>query len=151
MDKYAPLSMEKLDGIIFYTMDKAIRTYRQYAQKQLKKAGFTITIDQWLIIKSILENPGIPQQELAEMTFKDNASVTRIIDLLVKAQYLRRTMHSTDRRRANLEVTKEGKKVIADVQKTVLKNRATALNGIDQKTITSMKNTLQTIIDNCES
>jgi MarR family transcriptional regulator for hemolysin len=142
--------MEKLDGIIFYTMDKAIRTYRQYAQKQLKLAGYTITIDQWLVIKSILENPGLPQQELATMIFKDNASVTRIIELCVKAKYLKRTISTTDRRRADLEVTAAGRKIISDVQKTVVKNRAVALAGIDQKSIAAMKNTLQAIITNCE-
>ena len=142
--------MEKLGGIIFYTMDKAIRTYRQYAQKQLKKAGFSITIDQWLIIKGIIENPGISQQELAKIAFKDNASVTRMIELLVIAGYLNRTSHSTDRRRENLIVTPAGKKVITDVQKIVLKNRAKALHGIDLKNVHAMKEVLQTIIDNCE-
>jgi DNA-binding MarR family transcriptional regulator len=142
--------VEKLDGIIFYTMDKAIRTYRQYAQKQLKKAGFSITIDQWLIIKGILENPGMSQQELAKIVFKDNASVTRMIELLVKGEYLKRTSHSTDRRRENLVVTAAGKKVIADVRKIVLKNRAKALDGIDQKRVEAMKDVLQSIIDNCE-
>ena len=142
--------VEKLDGIIFYTMDKAIRTYRQYAQKQLKDAGFSITIDQWLIIKGILENPGLSQQELAKIVFKDNASVTRMIELLVKGEYLKRATHTTDRRRENLIVTPAGKKVITDVQKIVLKNRARALDGIDQKRVESMKETLQAIIENCE-
>ena len=73
--------MEKLKDITFYTMDKAIRTYRNFAQKKLKENGYKITIDQWLIIKAILENPGISQQELGEKVFKDNASVTRIIEL----------------------------------------------------------------------
>ena len=97
--------MEKLDSIIFYNIDKAIRAYRNYAQRQLKINGFTITIDQWLIIKSILENPGITQNEIGNLVFKDNASVTRIIDLLVKSEYIIRTVHSKDRRKTNLEIT----------------------------------------------
>ncbi|WP_312765966.1 hypothetical protein [Epilithonimonas sp.] len=48
--------MENLDSIIFYNIDKAIRAYRNYAQRQLEGNGFNITIDQWLIIKAILEN-----------------------------------------------------------------------------------------------
>lgn len=55
--------MEKLKDIIFYNMDKAIKSYRMYAQKKLKENGFKITIDQWLIIKTILENPAITQQD----------------------------------------------------------------------------------------
>ncbi len=141
--------MEALNDIIFYTIDKAIRTYRQYAQRQLKQAGYTITIDQWLIIKNILENPDITQQELSDRVFKDSASVTRIIELLVKSKYLKREASSQDRRRANLTVTKEGKKIITDVQKIVLKNRATALKGISEVDIKVMKTALQAITDNC--
>jgi hypothetical protein len=42
--------MEKLDSIIFYTIDKTIRSYRNYTQRQLKANGFTITIDHWLTL-----------------------------------------------------------------------------------------------------
>ncbi|HCN50670.1 MAG TPA: MarR family transcriptional regulator [Chryseobacterium sp.] len=94
--------MEKLNSIIFYNIDKAIRAYRNYAQRQLKAHGFTITIDQWLIIKAILENPGITQNEIGDLVFKDNASVTRIIDLMVKSDYITRQVHPDDRRKTNL-------------------------------------------------
>ena len=71
--------MEKLENIVFYSMDRAIRSYRQYAQQQLKKNDFAITIDQWLVIKCLIENPDVTQVELSERVFKDNASVTRIL------------------------------------------------------------------------
>ena len=58
--------MEKLKDITFYNMDKAIRIYRNYAQKRLRDHGFRITVDQWLVIKAILENPDITQQEIGE-------------------------------------------------------------------------------------
>ena len=141
--------MEKLNDITFYTIDKAIRTYRMYAQKKLKENGFTITIDQWLIIKSILENPGISQLELGEKVFKDNASVTRIIELLVKANYLNRELHPNDRRKSNLIVTEEGKLVIENVYAVVLQNRKTALNGITMEELEILNKTLKTIINNC--
>ncbi|MCW3084180.1 MAG: MarR family transcriptional regulator [Bacteroidetes bacterium] len=141
--------MEPLSDVIFYSIDKAIRTYRQYAQKQLKKAGYTITIDQWLIIKSILDNPSITQQEISEKVFKDNASVTRIIDLLVKANYLKRGVSGNDRRRSNLKITKEGLQIIDDVQNVIFKNRATALKGISEKNLENVKTIMKAITDNC--
>lgn len=141
--------MEKLKDITFYTMDKAIRTYRNFAQKKLKENGYKITIDQWLIIKAILENPGISQQELGEKVFKDNASVTRIIELLVKSEYLEREVNQNDRRKSNLKVTAEGKLIIAKVQGLVLENRKTALTGISFEDLEIMNRTLKTIIENC--
>lgn len=141
--------MEKLKDITFYTMDKAIRTYRIFAQKKLREHGYKITIDQWLIIKSILENPGISQQEIGEKVFKDNASVTRIIELLVKSDYLEREVNQNDRRKSNLKVTEEGKLVIGKVQGLVLENRKTALAGISPEELESFNKTLKTIIKNC--
>ena len=141
--------MEKLNDITFYNMDKAIRTYRIFAQKRLREHGFSITIDQWLVIKSILENPGISQQELGEKAFKDNASITRIIELLVKSNYLEREVNPVDRRKSNLTVTPEGIRVINEVQQIVLENRKAALSGITTEELEIVNKTLQTIIENC--
>lgn len=141
--------MEKLNNIIFYNIDKAIRSYRMYAMKKIREKGYKITIDQWLIIKSILENPEITQQELAKNVFKDNASVTRIIDLMVKSNYLNRKVDTNDRRKSILSVTKEGKDIIEKVQNIVLENRKVALNGIDKEDLDAMDIILQKIITNC--
>lgn len=142
--------MEKLSDIVFYNIDKAIRSYRMYAQKKLRENGFQITIDQWLVIKAILENPGMPQQELAGIVFKDNASITRIIDLLVKAGYLDRSVDTNDRRRSVLKVNKKGVQVIKDVQVLVLKNRAVALEGISPEALEATNNFMKTVIKNCK-
>ncbi|MFS4470756.1 MarR family winged helix-turn-helix transcriptional regulator [Chryseobacterium sp. T20] len=141
--------MEKLNSIIFYNIDKAIRAYRNYAQRQLKVHGYTITIDQWLIIKAILENPGITQNEIGDLVFKDNASVTRIIDLMVKSEYIIRKVHPEDRRKTQLEVTDSGVKVIKEVQNIVEKNRKIALKGISNNELEVMYSALLKISENC--
>ena len=141
--------MEKLQTVIFYSIEKAIKSYRQFAQQQLRNAGFTITIDQWLIMKSLIDAPGISQQEIAEKVFKDNASVTRIIDLLVSSGYVKRTLHKDDKRRSHLSITKQGQKTANEVAKVVLRNRATALQGISEKNIEQVNTVLQSIISNC--
>lgn len=143
--------MEKLNSVIFYSLDKAIKTYRNFAQKRLISHGFKITIDQWLTIKAIGENPGLTQQEIAVMVFKDNASITRIIDILVRDHYLQRQIDSSDRRKSVLKVTKEGKNIIKDVQELVFDNRKIALSGISANELETMQEALKKIIDNCNS
>lgn len=141
--------MEKLKDIIFYNMDKAIKSYRMYAQKKLREHGFRITIDQWLIIKTILENPNVTQQEIAKNVFKDNASVTRIINLLVKSEYLERNDNPNDRRKSQLVVTDEGKSIIQKVHNLVLENRKHALDSITSEELEMTNMTLKKIIKNC--
>lgn len=140
--------MDKLDNVIFYTIEKAIKSYRRHGQKKLKENGLKITIDQWLVIKNIMDNPGISQQEIAERVFKDNASVTRIIELLFKAKYIKRSVNKADRRKTNLLVTEEGINLVNDVYKVVLDYRAAALKGISKQDIDTTYKVLSAIIAN---
>lgn len=141
--------MEKLDSIIFYNIDKAIRAYRNFAQRQLKANSFNITIDQWLIIKAILENPGITQNEIGDLVFKDSASVTRIIDLMVKSAFLTRKTHHEDRRKTSLKVTDSGKEIIEKVQDLIEGNRKIALDNVSEKELEIMNPALLKIAENC--
>ncbi len=143
--------MEQLDSIIFYSMDKAIKSYRQYAQKQLKAAGFDITIDQWLVLKAIEEDNTITQQYIAEKVFKDVASITRIIELLVKNGFLTRHFHNTDRRRFNLQLTAQGKDIIEKLKPYTAENRKKALQGLSAKELTLVKQAMEKIIENVSS
>jgi DNA-binding MarR family transcriptional regulator len=142
--------MEKLDRVIFYSLDKSIKTYRQFAQKRFFEEGLDITIDQWLVLNAIAERPDISQLEIAEKVFKDAASITRIIDLLIKKKYLQRDTHNSDRRRFTLGLTEEGKELIRNISKVVKQNRAKALKGITEKELVQMKQTLTQIINNCK-
>lgn len=142
--------MEKLENVFFYTIDKSIRSYRVFAQKRLREKGFNITIDQWLILKVLMDHPGIMQQEVAEMVFKDNASVTRIIEILEKSKYLKKKVNPNDRRKSILKITPSGEKVIQDVQKIVNENREITLKGISEKDLEIAANVLNQIIDNSQ-
>lgn len=140
--------MEKLNSIFFYHLERAIKTYRQYAQAQLKKKGFYITIDQWMVLKALTENPDITQNDLSDLVLKDKASVTRIIDLLVAARYLKRGKHESGRRK-KLMVTEKGQKLLKEIVPTVLKNRRNALKRIGEKDIAVAEEVLVAIADNC--
>jgi DNA-binding MarR family transcriptional regulator len=84
------------------------------------------------------------------LVFKDNASVTRIIDLLIKAGYLEKETNPEDRRKLMLHVTKAGEEIIKNVHEIVLQNRSVALNGIDQKELEIADAVLRKIITNCK-
>lgn len=141
--------MEKLNSIFFYHLEKAIKTYRQYAQAKLRQNGFDITIDQWLVLKAIDDNPDISQNEISEMVFKDKASITRIIEILVFQQYLIRTTPDENRRRKKLSITSKGKKNLKDIVPAVRKNRKAALHSLSEEEILVAERVLKGIIQNC--
>lgn len=142
--------MEKLNSVLFYYIEKAIKSYRQFAQRELKNAGLSITVDQWLTLNCINDNPQITQKELAEAVFKDTASITRIIELLVKAKYIKRNINKDDRRKSNLIITELGHETINAASVVVNKYRNAALKGIGIAKEEHVKMVMKTIIKNCQ-
>jgi len=103
-----------------------------------------------LVMKCLMENPSIPQTEISERVFKDNASVTRIIELLVKAKYISRKANKKDRRRSELSVTKLGVETLNAVNELVLQYRAKALNGVSQEEIDRTMEIMTLVFENCK-
>jgi MarR family transcriptional regulator, transcriptional regulator for hemolysin len=141
--------VEELRRVIFYKIEKAIKAYRQFAQKRLKAAGLKITVDQWLTLSSIHESPTISQKELAATIFKDEASVTRIIALLEKAGYLSRIRHESDQRRSSYGITLTGGALLNKARKVVAGYRKTALGNIPAAKLRTAGQVLEAIISNC--
>lgn len=142
-------TVSRLENVLFYVIEKSIKSYRQFAQRNIDKINEDITIDQWLILKTIHDYPNISQREIAEHVFKDDASITRMINLLVKKGFLERSMHSEDRRRFGLELTILGEKTKEELMPVILQNRETALKGLSQEEISTLKKLLQKITENC--
>ena len=140
-----------LNEVIFYVLDKTIKQYRQFAQSNIDQAGLDITIDQWLILNVIQEMPTLGQQEIAERVFKDQASVARIIDLLVKKKLLIQTASQQDRRRVDRVLTPAGWQLLQDVTPIIAGNRSTALRELSEPAIDQLRQTLEVIIGNCQA
>lgn len=145
------MAIPLLKNVFFHTLEKSIKTYRQMAQNEFNKAGYDITIDQSLVLKALLDYPNNSQQEIAEIVFKDNASLTRIIDLLIKKKFLVRKLHAQDRRRFALSLTNEGLDLLKKLDPIAKKNRVKALKNITERQKEELTVLLNTIINNCQS
>lgn len=142
---------KELDKVIFYQMDKAIKAYRQYAQQRLREEGFSVTVDQWIILKSIQAYPDISLSGIAEKIFKDNASVTRMMDLLQKSGFVERHVDPNNRRRMRLSITEKGQEELVGMEMLVKKNRKIALAGLSKEELETAKRVMHTIYENSKS
>jgi MarR family transcriptional regulator for hemolysin len=140
-----------LEDILFYSLEKSIKRYRQFAQQQLVKNGFDITIDQWLLLKTLHDHPEQTQNQIAQKIFKDYASVTRIIDLLVLKQYLTRIIHPADRRRSKLSLTESALKLLEEMRPIIDNNRKIALRNISKEQLDQCQQVLDVIFNNCKA
>jgi len=134
---------------VFYSIEKAIKEYRKFALKRIQKEFNDITIDQALLIQFLNDNPSLSQSEIAELIFKDNASITRMIQLMVNKKYLKRSTDRNDRRKHKIELTQNTQNKLNKLNKIILSNRKLALKGIDNNEIEYVEKILYKIIENC--
>ncbi|MBS7232141.1 MarR family transcriptional regulator [Flavobacterium psychroterrae] len=138
-------------GTVLYSIEQAIKEYRKVCQKNIQKIVNDITVDQCLVLIILNDNEKISQIEIAKLIFKDNASITRIIELMVKKDYLTREIDEFDKRKTKLIITEKGKKTVVLLSPVFELNRETALDGISAEEIELLDKILHKIISNCKT
>ncbi|MDF9800170.1 DNA-binding MarR family transcriptional regulator [Catalinimonas alkaloidigena] len=139
-----------LDDSIGYNINIAANFLKKHLNQAFKSAGYDITSEQWSILNRLWEKDGINQLEIAGITLKDNASVTRTLELMDKKGLIRRQVDPDDRRNRRIYLTDAGKKLkkpLIQCAEAVLK-RATAnisareiglLNELSRQIIQNLK------------
>lgn len=135
---------------LFYTIEKAIKTYRKFAQKQLSEVASDITLDQALLLLLIADHPNLSQAEMSGFLFKEDASMTRMLALLITNGYLRKMGHPSDGRRSRITITQKGERTLDSIRRVVARNRSLALEGISEEAQTHLKTSLRQLTANCE-
>jgi DNA-binding MarR family transcriptional regulator len=125
-----------------YLLDRTARRVKQYAQQKFSAEDFNITVDQWLVLKNLDNDRYLKQTELAELTGKDNPTLTRIVDLLCKKELTERVIHKTDRRSFTLHLTETGKKLLTELSPKV--------TGLSETDYEDLKRILNKIYQNLE-
>ena len=129
-------------------LDRTARKVKHYAQQQFKIMGFNITVDQWLVLKHLYENPQMKQNALADLINKDNPTLTRIVDLLCKKGLTERILHPSDRRSFIVSLTKAGEKKVEQLKPKIRAVRLKAWEGLTERDFNQFKKILNTIYSN---
>jgi DNA-binding MarR family transcriptional regulator len=140
----------RLQDLFFYSLESTLKSYRRFAQARLQESGIDITIDQWLVLKTIHESPDITQQQVGSAVFKDFASVARIVQLLERKGFLRRKPHPSDKRRSELVLTRSGHSLLRTLEPVIRAYRSEALKGVGKEDVERMRRAFSRITANCE-
>jgi DNA-binding MarR family transcriptional regulator len=141
---------EKLEGILYYLLEKVNKVSRRYSQKVFDEKGWDITKDQWLVLKKIADTDRISQVELARDLFKDTAAITRIINLMVDKKLVKREFRPDDKRQVELLLTSKGQKMYEVMLPTVVEIRKKGVEGLNTKEAEQLKSLLNRMIQNLE-
>lgn len=117
-------------------------------QKNYRQAGLDITIEQWSVLYHLWKEDGLSQQELGIRTFRDKASITRLIDNLEKLALVTRVASKDDRRINLVYLTESAKPLQQTTYELANKTMNEALQNISKEEIEVVKNVLQRVYDN---
>lgn len=105
--------MTKIDDTLGYMICRTARKVHRHMEKIFSPYG--LTLEQWVALKVISENPGCSQKELAALLDKDQNTVKAMVDRLLQKEYVQRTVNPNDRRAFILEITPLGEKTIIEL------------------------------------
>jgi len=134
---------------VFRRILNTIKQYRKSAQQNISTKIKNIAVDRSMVLLCLAKFPALTQNEPAELVFKDNAFMTRMIEVMVRNQYLKRSINEQDRRRFNIEITAKGNEVLNLLPRIISENRTTSLAGITKKELSQLETILDKIKPNC--
>jgi len=99
---------------MFESYDKDIGMLTNKINKKLihylnsKLVKFNITTEQWAVLVNLSKRNKISQKLLSEISTKDQSTITRIIDILVRKKFIERHQSKEDRRSIVIHITESG-------------------------------------------
>ncbi len=136
-------------GTIIYVVGNLVRGL---SSQTFSQRNFGITPEQYLILLLIIENEGVYQRQMCEITLKDRANVARIVKILLQKGLIQKKIHSNGRRIYKIIATQKGKDIIKLIEKSDIELRKFITRDISDEELEITKRTLEkikaNIIDN---
>lgn len=127
---------------------KASTAVTRRLQRNFKNNDIEITAEQWSVLFQLWNKEGLTQQEIANTTFKDKPSITRLLNNMEKLNLVVRVPHPSDKRTNLIYLTQKGK----DLKETSVKQAditlKEALKNVNDEDIQICYNTLQKVFNN---
>lgn len=96
-----------------------------------KNNAIQVTKEQWIVLKILNEDSdGIIQNELAFITERNKASLTRLINVMEKNNLVNRITSKNDSRKKLIYITENGRQLFLKMKPMMLRSIETLQNGI---------------------
>lgn len=112
---------------------------------------YDITPEQWTILRFLGERDGISQKELSEASGKDQPTITRILNIMVRKGWIRREANSEDRRSFLIDLTMEGQILLDQLVPVVEETFEKVVSGISEEHLTVLQHVLREMDANLEN
>lgn len=140
------LSAAALDRSLGYKLRLAqILAYRHFEERMTEHGAAPRYLG---LLGIVAENPGQPQNRLADAVGVQKSSLVTILDRLEKDGLLRRRTSHTDRRAKTVWLTEKGEQVVSELLARARAHEATISEGIAPAQLSDILDALDVMIAN---
>ncbi|WP_245947441.1 MarR family winged helix-turn-helix transcriptional regulator [Bacillus taeanensis] len=116
--------------------------------QNFKQNDFPVTYEQWQILSRLYEENGQTQNQLAILNERDQPSISRLIDNMMKRSLVKRGSHPHDRRINLVYLTEESIQIQHELESLAFKTILQASDGIDEKEMETCLRVLDQVREN---
>ncbi|WP_116126027.1 MarR family winged helix-turn-helix transcriptional regulator [Lewinella sp. IMCC34183] len=131
-------------------LDRTTRLLKQHYLRAFREEGIDISTEQWVLLDRLFSQGDASQTELANGTYKDAPTVSRIIDKLARKKLVERRRYPNDRRRYLVSITPTGRQIHNRISPYVRDLRQQTWAGLSEDDFMRLQSILQHIRGNFE-
>ncbi|MCP3740192.1 MarR family winged helix-turn-helix transcriptional regulator [Rossellomorea sp. BNER] len=138
----------RLDDSLGYKLFHASRLMCNRLNQNFKGKEYPVTYEQWQILSRLYQKDGQTQNNLSRQNERDQASVSRLVDNLIKRGLVKRKLHPDDRRVNIICLTNESKKIRENLEQLATSTINEAGKGIEKKDLETCLRVLDQVREN---
>ncbi len=139
------MSESKALGFLF---ERTTRIIKLNFHQLFKELNVDITPEQWVILDILHQKGVLSQKEIADHSFKDAPSISRILNNLTKRALITRTTPKSDKRVSSVCLTEKGNRLIENILPEVESLRDRGIQNIESSDLANLISTMDKIFAN---
>jgi len=141
---------QRFEDSLGYLVNHLMYAFRQGIVRKCGEAGFAITHEELGVLVLLRREDGATQTHLANTLAKDKAVITRLLNGLVRKDFVERRPDPVDRRIVRAFLTAGGTKAIQCIHPILMDYVATAIHGVNQDEFSAACTVLRRILSNLQ-
>lgn len=142
-----PLGFEHL---LLPWLGRTMKHIEPFINAKLSAQGVSLTRQQVVLMKILIDDGPLPQNDLAFLTDRDKTSLTRLINGMEKKNLVARTTSPEDKRVNLVHITKKGEKVLNETAPLLLAIASELEKGVSAADKESVIRTMKKIQENIQ-
>jgi DNA-binding MarR family transcriptional regulator len=139
------------NGFIGRLLGKASHAWRERMNRNLCRAGYSLTIEHLVIVSVLQQRQGVSQHFFVEVLGRNRTHITRLVDHLESECLLTRRTDTADRRQKLLYPTEKASTVFPALQEVAHETAREATVDISSPDLAACKRVLRRIFENLAS